>query len=159
MRFSSPLWSFLIFPFILLSTHYSSYTLYPLYFTHPSSLHPSIRRLQALFVRRFFSCQLKPRWKVTPLMLDPWPRLRVQHKACPDALEPHYSACSKPTRPSHGLLAGWLSTASLFFSRTGALKRHIVWVYPVNPHDHHEVNAPSTCPFIHTFHLQLAAKI
>lgn len=36
-----------------------------------SSIHAFIRHLQALFVRRFFSCQLRSRWKVTRLTPDP----------------------------------------------------------------------------------------
>lgn len=64
-----------IFPFIHsfidASVRHSFYNPCTLYFIH-LVIHSSTHHLQALFVRRFFSCSclLKPRWKVTPLTPD-----------------------------------------------------------------------------------------
>ena len=60
-----------IHSFIYASVRHSFYNPYTLYFIH-LVIHSPTRHLQALFVRRFFSCscRLKPRWKVTPLTPD-----------------------------------------------------------------------------------------
>lgn len=92
-------WSSLLIFFHLFYCHSCIFPIIP--FCHASLLHsssnlnfihlfnpPFIHHLQAVFVRRFFSCSCRLRrlWKVTSVTFDPWLQLHVQLEACAEAL-------------------------------------------------------------------------